>query len=65
MNQSMVFNPWVARDYLPRFKLDDEELKVVEEIKLLGVVIRSDLCWNANTDYMIERAYKIIGALKG
>ena len=39
----MVFNPGVSRDYLPRFKLDDEELKVVEEIKLLGVVIRSDL----------------------
>ena len=60
----MVFNPGVARDYLPRFKLDDEELKVVEEIKLLGVVIRSDLSWNANTDYMVKRAYKMIWSLK-
>merc|ERR1712129_484620 len=33
-------------------------------IKLLGVVIRSDLSWNANTDYMVKRAYKMIWSLK-
>ena len=31
----MVFNPGTARDFLPRFVFSNNELEVVEEIKLL------------------------------
>ena len=60
----MVFNPGVARDFFPRFTFNSNELEVVEEFKLLVVVIRSDLSWHANTDYMVGRAYKKIWCLK-
>ena len=35
----MVFNPGFARDFLPRFAFNGDELEVVEETKLLGVVM--------------------------
>ena len=60
----MVFNPGTARDFLPRFTFNNNELEVVEEIKLLGVVIRSDLSWGPNTEYMVKRANKKLWCLK-
>ena len=41
----MVFNPGKIRDFLPRFSFNSMELEVVDEIKLLGVVIKNDLSW--------------------
>ena len=52
----MVFNPGKNRDFMPRFTFDKKELEVVEETKLLGVIIRSDLSWGSNTAYMVKRA---------
>jgi hypothetical protein len=60
----MVFNPGTARDFLPRFVFNNNELEVVEEIKLLGVVIRSDLSWGPNTEYMVKRANKKLWCLR-
>ena len=54
----MVFNPGRAIDFLPRFNFNDNELEIVEETKLLGLIIRSDLSWSSNTEYMINRANK-------
>ena len=39
----MVFNPGKIRDFLPRFSFNSMELEVVDEIKLLGIVIKNDL----------------------
>lgn len=41
---------------MPEFKLEGQELEVIEEIKLLGVKISSDLSWEANTQYITKRA---------
>ena len=54
----MLFNPCKSRDFLPIIELDGHELEVVETTKLLGVVLTSDLKWSANTDYIVQRAYK-------
>ena len=54
----MVFNPGKARDFMPRFTFNKNELEVVEETTLLGVVIRRDLSWESNTSYMVKRANK-------
>ena len=54
----MVFNPGHSRDFLPRFTFNDDELDVVDEFKLLGVIIRSDLSWEQNTDYIVKKANK-------
>jgi hypothetical protein len=60
----MVFNPGTVRDYLPRFVFNNDELEVVEETKLLGVVLRSDLSWGANTEYMVKRANRKLWCLR-
>ena len=51
----MVFNPGVARDFMPDFVLDGHHLDLVEETRLLGVVLRSDLSWSSNTDSIVQR----------
>ena len=60
----MVFNPGKIRDFFPRFPVNNDELEVVEEIKLLGVIIRNDLSWEPNTDYIIKRASKKLWSLR-
>ena len=60
----MVFNPGKVRDFHPKFNLNNKQLDLVEETKLLGVVIRSDLCWNSNTDYIVSRANKKLWFLR-
>ena len=51
----MVFNLARRVDILPDFKLDDNTfIEVVDEIKLLGVVIKSDLKWQSITRKVIS-----------
>ena len=45
-------------DFIPKIELGGCELDLVEQIKLLEIVIRPDLKWCENTDYMVKRAYK-------
>ena len=59
----MFFNPGTARDIMPRFVFNGDELEVVEETKLLGLVIRSDLSWRPNTTDMINRANRKLWTL--
>ena len=39
-------------------KLKGEPLEVVDEVKLLGVIIDKDLKWNKNTNYLVRKANK-------
>ena len=52
----MLFNPGSARDFMPKFIINSEELELVEETTLLGVKLRSDLSWSANTSYLVKKA---------
>ena len=49
---------------MPKFTLGNTELDLVEETTLLGVVLRSDLSWSSNTEYMVKRAYKKLWCLR-
>ena len=60
----MLFNPGILRDFQPKFSLKKNEIDLVEETKLLGVVIRSDLSWSANTEYIVSRATKKLWFLR-
>ena len=60
----MVFNPGRSRDFHPRFTFNSMELEVVPEIKLLGVIIRNDLSWGPNTDYIVQKANKKLWCLR-
>ena len=60
----MVFNPCIAWDFLPELTLDNQELEVVEEMRLLGVTLQSDMKWTSNTEQMILKAYKRLWSLR-
>ena len=49
----MLFNPGRIRDFMPNFSMDGKEIELVEEHKLLGVVLRSDLSWESHVDYIV------------
>ena len=54
----MLFNPKKSIDFMPQLSLGNEtNLDVVESTKLLGVMLRSDLKWKDNTEYICKRAY--------
>ena len=60
----MLFNPCTSIDFMPDLRLDDHELEVVEEMKLLGLMIRSDMSWASNTDNMVQKANKRMWILR-
>ena len=60
----MLFNTCNNWDFMPNIKLDGQEIKLEEEMKLLGVHIRSDLKWTTNTANMVAKGYKRIWILR-
>ena len=51
----LLFNPCISKDFMPEMKVDDTRIDLVEQVKLLGVIISSDLTWTANTQYIVDR----------
>jgi hypothetical protein len=61
----MLFNTGREYDFLPKLSIDGESfLEVVEQFKLLGVIVRSDLRWHDNTDYICTRGYERIWMIR-
>ena len=61
----MLFNSKIKTDFQPKIFLQDGSLlEVVEEVKLLGVIITSDLKWKKNTKNIIIKAYKRMWMVK-
>ena len=60
----VLFNPGSIRDFLPKFLLKNNQIDLVDENKLLGVLLRSDFCWSSNTEYIVSRANKKIWFLR-
>ena len=60
----ILFIPGTARDFHPKFSLKQTQIDLVEETKLLGVIIRSDLSWSSNTEYIVTRANKKLWFLR-
>ena len=54
----MLFNPCLSLDFEPNFEVDGNRIDIVDQTRLLGVTIQSDLRWQSNTKLMIEKAYK-------
>ena len=55
----MVFNTLLKYDVLPQISTEPGEyLAVVEEQKIVGYVLRSDLKTISNTEYICKKAYK-------
>ena len=60
----MVFNPCKSIDFLPEFSLQGQILEVVEEFRMLGLLISSDLSWKANTEFIVSKANKRLWILR-
>ena len=56
--KNMIFNFSKTRQFTTDVKLKNETLEVVDETKLLGVYITSDLKWNRNTEQLVKDANK-------
>ena len=51
-----IFNPCTSKDFMPNLELANHKLEVVEEMRVLGVILQSDMKWEANTDNMVKKA---------
>ena len=58
----MLFNP--GNDFQPNIEMEGRKLDVVEQMKLLGVVITSDLKWDENTDFITSKAFRRLWLLR-
>ena len=56
----MVFNAGKSMDFMPNFQLDGHELEVVEEMKILGLILRTDMKWSSNTENIVGKAFNPI-----
>ena len=61
----MLFNPGKKHDFLPRIQTQDGSiLEVVEEAKLLGIQVRSDMSWKSNTKLLCRKGYSRLWMLR-
>ena len=62
----MMFSNSRNYDYMLKLSVgnSNEQLEVVEQYKLLGIVVQSDLRWFANTQYMCSRGYARLWMLR-
>ena len=60
----IVFNPCTSLDFMPEFQLGSNQLEVVDEVKLLGVTLRSDMSWKSNTETMVLKEFKKLWMVK-
>ena len=60
----MPFVNSLTKDFVPQLSIQNEEcLEVIYQLKLVGLVLTSDLCWNAHVDYTVGRVNKILWQL--
>ena len=62
--KQMIFNYTHKHQFTTRMSMKNENLEIVKEAKLLGVIISDDLKWNQNTNYLIKKAYKRMELLR-
>ena len=46
------------KQFTTDIKLKGESLEIVDEVKLLGVVINNNLKWDKNTSFLVKKANK-------
>ena len=62
----MKFNFSKNLDFTPKIQVNGfkNNLEVIKETKLLGIMISSDLKWDCNTEYICKKAYKRMWSLR-
>ena len=54
----MLFNTSRINDFTPTISINGTELEVVDEMKLLGVMITNDVKWSKNTEYITKKGFR-------
>ena len=62
--KSMLLNTAKTRDFTPNLKIYEEDVELVEKVRLLGVEITSDLKWSKNTEFTTKRGYRKLWILR-
>ena len=60
----MLFNPCISKDFMPDITISTTILELVERAKLLGVILTSDLKWEQNTQYIVQRCNSKVWTLR-
>lgn len=60
----MIFNYTNNYQFLTRLKLQNENLEIVKETKLLGTIITDDLKWKINTQHLVKNTNKRMQILR-
>ena len=61
----MLFNPSKKFDFLPQIQTDEgSTIEVIEETKLLGILVRSDMSWKSNTKMLCKKSYSRLWILR-
>ena len=60
----IIFNFTEKYQFATRLELNGQNLEIMNQAKLLGVIITNDLKWDANTDYLVKRANKRMELLR-
>ena len=61
----VLFNTARKYDFMPQLGIEkDTQLEVVEQFRLLGLVFKSNLSWQANTDIMFNKGYARLWMLR-
>jgi hypothetical protein len=66
--KTMLCNTRIKWDFIPELKLGNDDIEVVQEMKIVGFVMRSDMRTCSNTEYLVKKAYKrmwLVRRLKG
>ena len=62
--KSMVFNFSKKLQFTTNLNLKNQQIEVVDQAKLLGLILTSDLKWEQNTNYLVKDANKRMVMLK-
>ena len=60
----MIFNFSNNYKFTTRLKVNNENLEIVNKTKLLGIILTDDLKWDANTTYLVKKAYQRMQLLR-
>ena len=60
----MIFNFTENYKFTTRLQMNNENIEVVKQAKLLGVIISDDLKWDENTKYLVKKAYSRMELLR-
>ena len=62
--KAMVFNFTDNYQFSTRLKLKEENIEIVKETKLLGIIMTDDLKWDKNCQYLIKKSYNKMQILR-